>query len=129
MTMQSYLDSGTTGDPIQHLRLDPLAQLGRDRARLARFVVVPDEGSPAVRHEPVVAVRAHLEPEPERRALELRRPDPGADPVAEERRRAVRDVALGEDEPELAPLRRRVVGRELKHVVDPRGLEEPEELD
>src|SRR6266550_4613338 len=40
--MQSYLDSGTTGDPIQHLRLYPFAQHVRDRTRLAGLVVVAD---------------------------------------------------------------------------------------
>src|SRR3954468_717900 len=129
MTMQSYLDSGTTGDPIQHLRLHPLAQLVGNGSRLARLVVVADERSPAVGHEPVVALGAHLEAELERRSIQLRRPDVGADQVAEERRRAVGDVALGEDEAELPAPRRSVVGRELQHVVDAGGLEEPEELD
>src|SRR4051794_30377568 len=118
MTMQSYLDSGTTGDPIQHLRLDPRAQLVGNRSRLARLVVVADERAPTVGHEPLVAFGAHLEAELERRAIQLRRPYVGADQVAEEGRCAVGDVALREDEPELPAPGRRVVGRELQHVVD-----------
>src|SRR6059058_3577256 len=128
MTMQSYLDSGTTGDPIQHLRLYPFAQHVRDRPRFTRLVVVSDERAPAVGHKAILALGAHLEGEPERRALQLARPDVGADLVAEERGRPVGDVALREDEPELAPGRWRVLGRELEHVVDPRGLEEAQEL-
>src|SRR3954453_10906554 len=128
MTMQSYLDSGTTGDPIQHLRLDPLGQDVRDRARFAPLVGVPDERSPPVGHEPLVGFGAHLEGELQRRALELARPDVGADLVAEERRGLVRDVALGEYEAELPALCGRVVGRELQHVVDSRRLEEAQEF-
>src|SRR5436305_4018056 len=129
MTMQSYLDSGTAGDPIQHLRLDPRAQLVGNGSRLSRLVVVADERAPAVCDEPIAALGAHLEAELERRAPQLTRPDVGADLVAEEGRRAVGDVALGEDEAELPAVRGRVVGRELEHEVDPGGLEEPEELD
>src|SRR4051794_23666013 len=109
MTTQSYLDSGTTGDPIQHLRVDPLAQLVGNRPRLTGLVVVADERAPAVCHEPIAALGTHLEPELERRAPQLARPDVGADHVAEERRRPVGDVALGEDEAELPAPRRRVV--------------------
>src|SRR3954447_22263848 len=101
MTMQSYLDSGTTGDPIQHLRLYPFAQDVGDGSRLAFLVVVADERAPAVCDEPVVALGAHLEAELERRSLQLGRPDVGADLVAEEGRCPVGDVALGEDEAEL----------------------------
>src|SRR3954454_312900 len=134
MTMQSYLESGTAGTLSNRvwsgdLGPDALSHGVRDGLRLARFVVVADERAPAVGHEPVVAVDPHLEAEPQRRALQLARPDVGADHVAEEGRRPVGDVALGEDEAELAPLRRRVLGRELQHVVDPRGLEEAQELD
>src|SRR5256714_11863204 len=129
MTMQSYLDSGTTGDPIQHLRLDPFAQRVRDRPRFARLVVVSDERAPAVCDQPVVALGAHLERQLQGRALQLARPDVGADLVAEERRCPVGDVALGEDQAELPALGWRVVGRDLQHVVDPRRLEEAQELD
>src|SRR4051794_16768132 len=112
--MQSYWDSGTAGRLSNRvrsgdLRLDPLSHRLRDRLRSARLVVVADERPPAVGHEPVVAVDAHLEAEPERGALDLRGPDVGADHVAEERRRAVGDVALGEDEAELPPLGRGVL--------------------
>src|SRR3954468_22620233 len=124
MTMQSYFDSGTTGDPIQHLRLDPFPQFVRNRPRLTRLVVVADERAPAVRDDALVALGAHLEAELERRALEFCRPDVGADQVAEERGRPVGDVALREDESELPALRRRMVGREPEHVVDAGGFEE-----
>src|SRR3954447_16698779 len=109
MTMQSYLDSGTTGDPIQHLRVDPFAQLVGDRPRLAGLVVVPDERAPAVCDEPIVALGSHLETQLERRTLQLVGPDVGADLLAEEGGRTVGDVALGEDEAELPALRRSVV--------------------
>src|SRR3954454_20968870 len=128
MTMQSYFDSGTTGDPIQHLRLDPFPQFVRNRPRLTRLVVVADERAPAVRDDALVALGAHLEAELERRAPQLRGPDVGADQVAEERGRPVSDVALREDVSELTALRGRVVGRELEHVVDPGRLEEAQEL-
>src|SRR3954447_4196607 len=132
--MQSYLLSGTAGRPSNSvwsgdLRLHALAHGVRDRLRRARLVVVADERAPAVGHEPVVCLGAHLEREPQRRALELARPDVGADHVAEEGGCFVGDVALGEDEAELPALCRRVVGRELDHVVDPGGLEEAQELD
>src|SRR4051794_2983890 len=114
--MQSYLLSGTAGRLSNRVRsgdlwLDPLAHGVGDRLRRARLVVVADERAPAVRHEPVVVLGAHLEREPQRRALQLARPDVGADRVAEERGRSIGDVALGEDEAELPALRRRVVGR------------------
>src|SRR4051812_1396398 len=98
--MQSYLLSGTAGRLSnavcsRNRGLDPLTHGVRDRLGSARLVVVADERSPAVGHEPVVVLGAHLEREPEARALELARPHVGADGVAEERRRAVGDVALG----------------------------------
>src|SRR3954451_5012994 len=132
--MQSYLDSGTAGRLSNGVRsgdrrLHLAAHCVRDRLRPARLVVVADERAPALGHEPVVALGAHLEGEPEARALQLGRPDVRADHVAEERGRPVADVALGEDEAELPALGRRVLGRELDHVVDSRGLEEPQELD
>src|SRR4051812_31357578 len=112
--MQSYWDSGTAGRLSNRvwsgdLRLYPLAHRLRDRLRRACLVVVADERAPAVGHEPVVAVHAHLEAEPERGPLQLGRPDVGPDHVAEDRGSAVGDVALGEDEAELTPLGGRVL--------------------
>src|SRR3954465_14208429 len=132
--MQSYLDSGTAGRLSNGVRsgdrrLDLAAHGVRDRLRPARLVVIADERAPALGHQPVFVLGAHLEGEPEARALQLGRPDVRADQVAEERGRPVGDVALGEDEAELPPLGRRVLGRELDHVVDSRGLEEAQELD
>src|SRR5215216_6067126 len=95
MTMQSYFCSGTGGHDIDappHVFGEGLRPPGR--------VVVAHEHAPAVGHEAAIALGAHLEVELQARALQLARPDPRADLVVEERRRAVRDVALGEDEPE-----------------------------
>src|SRR6476469_2064687 len=113
MTMQSYLDSGTAGTLSNRvwsgdLGLDPLSQHVRDRLRVARAVVVADERAPALGHQAVIPVGAHLEREPERRPLQLARPDVRADHVAEEGGRPVADVALGEDEAELPSLGGRV---------------------
>jgi hypothetical protein len=82
-----------------------------NRLSAAFRVVVADERAPAVRDHPIVALDAHLEAELEARALQLGGPDERADLVAVVRRRAVGDVALGEDEAER------------------RGLEEAQELD
>src|SRR5215208_6641448 len=78
--MQSYLDSGTAGRLSNavcsgNLRLHAVAKLLRDRLRRAGAVVVADESAPALRHDPAVALGAHLEREPERRALEVAEAD------------------------------------------------------
>src|SRR3954452_9158355 len=105
-------------------RLDPLAKRVRDRLRAARRVVVADERPPAVGDHAVVGFDTHLEAELEARALQFRGPDEGADLVAVVRWRAVRDVALGEDEAERRGGRRHVLRREPLDVLDARRLEE-----
>src|SRR5438552_4048115 len=105
------------------------AHLVGDRQRLAGRVVVAHEHAVALGDEPVVAVAAHLELEPEARPAQLARPDEDADVLVERRRRAVVDVALGEDEPEPAPASGRVAGQRPLHVRDPRCLEVAQELD
>src|SRR5689334_12604502 len=128
MTMQSYLDSGTDGSLVDELFFQPAAQLVRDGPRFAGAVVVADEHAVAVRDQAIVGVDAHLELEPDARAAQLAWPDEGPHLLAVVRGRAVADVALGEDEPELAAARL-VLGRDCRQVVDPRGLEEAQELD
>src|SRR3954471_9923435 len=124
MTMQSYLESGTGGHDI-----DARPELVRNRLRLALRVVVAHEHAVALGHQAVVGLRAHLELEPDARALELARPHVRADLLVVERRRAVRDVALGEDESEGLAARGSAARDDGADVVDPRGLEEAEELD
>src|SRR5436190_9667182 len=93
--MQSYCESGTSGHDI-----DARPKLLGNRLGLPGGVVVPHEHAPALGHEPPVRLRAHLESEPQARACELARPDVRADLLVVMSRRAVRDVALGEDEAE-----------------------------
>src|SRR3954451_7514659 len=123
MTMQSYLESGTSGHDI-----DARPELVRNRLGLPLCVVVAHEHAVALGHEPVVGFRTHLELEPDARALQLARPHPRADLLVVERGRAVPDVALGEDEPERLAARGRAPGDDRADVVDPRGLEEAQEL-
>src|SRR5947209_2592948 len=125
---EEVVDAGPARSASGQRGLDPLAQLLRNRLRLPLLVVVADEHAVAVRDQPSVRLRAHLEVELEARALELRRADEGADLLVEERRRAVGDVALGEDEAKRAAGGRGVVGRQRPHVVDPGRLEEAQEL-
>src|SRR4051794_22662771 len=101
MTMQSYFWSGTGGHDI-----DAPSQVVRNRPRLALHVVVAHEHAVAVGDQPPIGLRAHLETELEARARDLAGPHERADLLVEERRRAIGDVALGEDEPELLPLGR-----------------------
>src|SRR5919197_427661 len=129
MTMQSYLDSGMRdGSLVNELRLQPAAQLFGHRLRLAGAVVVSHKNAVAVGHQPAVRLAAHLKLEADAGAPQLTRPDPCSDLLAVVRGRAVADVALGEDEAE-ASAARVVGGRDGGHVVDPRGLEEAQELD
>src|SRR5262252_6914237 len=100
MTMQSYLDSGTDGSLVDELFLQPLAQHVWHGLGPARAVVVAHEHAVAVRDQAVVRVDAHLELQPDARAPQLAGPDPGPHLLAVVRRRAVADVALGEDEAE-----------------------------
>src|SRR2546423_2807897 len=109
-------------------RCDPVADLVWQRAWLPGAVVVSDERAPAVRDQAIVGLDPHLEAQPETRPLHLQRPYPGADLVPEERRRAVRDVALREDEPEGPAAAGCVPGERVAEPVDPRGLEEAQEL-
>src|SRR4051794_39900849 len=124
MTMQSYFWSGTGGHDI-----DAPSQVVRNRPRPALHVVVAHQHAVAVGDQPPIVVRPHLESELEARACELARPHEGADLLVEERRRAVGDVALGEDEPELLPPGRSTLRKEGADEVDSRRLEEAQELD
>src|SRR5205085_2818919 len=108
---------------------DPVADFVGQRARRAGAVVVSYQRPPAVRHQPVVGLDPHLEPQPEAGALHLERADPGADLVPEERRRAIRDVALREDESERPAAAGSVARERVAEPVDPSGLEEAQELD
>src|SRR5690349_3435197 len=127
MTMQSYLDSGTNGSLVNELLLQPSPQLVGNRLRPSSAVVVAHEHPVAVRDRAVGRVDALLELETGARAPQLARPHEGAHLLAVVRRRAVADVALGEDEPEL-PAARLVLRRDGREVVDARGLEEAQEL-
>src|SRR5215212_9787791 len=116
MTMRSYF-SATADEPIQRATARS-ARAARPESAVRARVVVTDEGSPPVGDHPIVGFDAHLEAELQARSLQLERPHERPDLVAILRRRAVRDVALGEDEAEGARRRGHVFGRERREVFD-----------
>src|SRR3954453_3505555 len=100
-----------------------LAQALGQPGRALRGVVEPDEPAEALGDQPFADV--HLEAHLAGRAAYLADPAADLDLLVEGDGRAVVDVALGEDHPELlaADLRGVVGGPQRAHERDPRGFE------
>src|SRR3954453_1500849 len=104
-----------------------LAETAGQRGRPAGGVVVADQRAPAVGQQAIAHL--HLEVHAEARALDVARADGRREDLVVVARRAVVDMALREDQAEVVGRRRVVVGRDRPQVLDPRRLEEAQELD
>src|SRR5437588_8734373 len=114
---------GRRRPPSGRGRRELLAQALRQPGRALRGVVESDEPAEALGDQPLADV--HLEAHLAGRAAYLADPAAHRDLLVEGDGRAVVDVALGEDHPELlaAGLSGVVVGPQAAHECDPRGFE------